>query len=209
MDAAKETQMIREAVGVFHDRDTFEDAVEDLMSAGFDRSELSLLASEQAVEQKLGHAYEKVQDLEDDAGVPRAAFVGNHSLAEARTGIIGGLAYIGAMVATGAVVASGGSVAAVIAAAAIPGGGGGLLGGWAARFLGRDRAKHLQHQLDHGGLLLWVRVRDEAHERRALEILKRCGAEDVHVHELPASEVPAENPLSGVELDPFLPGSRI
>jgi hypothetical protein len=209
MDAAKETQMIREAVGVFHDRDTFEDAVEDLMSAGFDRSELSLLASEQAVEQKLGHAYEKVQDLEDDAGVPRAAFVGNHSLAEARTGIIGGLAYIGAMVATGAVVASGGSVAAVIAAAAIAGGGGGLLGGWAARFLGRDRAKHLQHQLDHGGLLLWVRVRDEAHERRALEILKRCGAEDVHVHELPASEVPAENPLSGVELDPFLPGSRI
>jgi hypothetical protein len=209
MDAAKETQMIREAVGVFHDRDTFEDAVEDLMSAGFDRSELSLLASEQAVEQKLGHAYEKVQDLEDDAGVPRAAFVGNHSLAEARTGIIGGLAYIGAMVATGAVVASGGSVAAVIAAAAIAGGGGGLLGGWAARFLGRDRAKHLQHQLDHGGLLLWVRVRDEAHERRALEILKRCGAEDVHVHELPASEVPAENPLSGVELDPFLPGARI
>jgi hypothetical protein len=194
---------------VFHDRDSFEDAVDDLLSAGFDRSELSLLASEQAVEQKLGHAYEKVQDLEDDAGVPRAAFVGNHSLAEARTGIIGGLAYIGAMVATGAVVASGGSVAAVIAAAAIAGGGGGLLGGWAARFLGRDRAKHLQHQLDHGGLLLWVRVRDEAHERRALEILKRCGAEDVHVHELPASEVPAENPLSGVELDPFLPGSRI
>jgi hypothetical protein len=209
MDAAKETQMIREAVGVFHDRDSFEDAVDDLMSAGFDRSELSLLASEQAVEQKLGHAYQKVQELEDDAGVPRAAFVGNHSLAEARTGIIGGLAYIGAMVATGAVVASGGSVAAVIAAAAIAGGGGGLLGGWAARFLGRDRAKHLQHQLDHGGLLLWVRVRDEAHERRALEILKRCGGEDVHVHELPASEVPAENPLSGVELDPFLPGARI
>ena len=209
MDAAKDTSMIREAVGVFHDRDKFEDAVDDLLSAGFDRSELSLLAGEQAVEQKLGHAYQKVQELEDDAGVPRAAFVGNHSLAIGRTGLIGGLAYVGAMVATGAVVASGGSVAAVIAAAAIAGGGGGLLGGWAARFLGRDRAKHLQHQLDHGGLLLWVRVRDEAHERRALDILARSGADDVHVHELPASEVPAENPLSGVELDPFLPGARI
>lgn len=209
MEPGTETAMVREAVGVFHDQDSLENAVEDLMSAGFDRSELSLLASEQAVEQKLGHAYQKVQELEDDAAVPRAAFVGNHSLAIGRTGIVGGLAYVGAMVATGAVVASGGSVAAVIAAAALAGGGGGLLGGLAARFLGRDRARNLQHQLDHGGVLLWVRVRDAARERRALDILERSGADDVHVHELPASELPADNPLSGVELDPFLPGSRI
>lgn len=29
-------QTIREAVGVFHDREAFQNAVEDLMSAGFD-----------------------------------------------------------------------------------------------------------------------------------------------------------------------------
>ena len=209
MSSAKPSSGIREAVGVFHDRDSFVNAVEDLQSAGFDRAELSLLAGEQAVAAKLGHAYRKVQELEDEATVPRAAFVGDHSVAEGRTGLIGGLAYIGAVAAAGAVVASGGSLAAVIAATAVAGGGGGLLGGWVARFLGRERAHRLQHQLDHGGLLLWVRVRDEAHERRALEILRRTGGEDVHVHELPASEVPADNPLSGVELDPFLPGSRI
>ncbi len=209
MEAPQETQMIREAVGVFHDRNSFLTAVEELMVAGFDRSELSLLAGERAVQTKLGHAYQKVQELEDDAAVPRAAFVGDHSLAEARTGIIGGLAYIGATVAAGAVVASGGAVAAAIAAAVAAGGGGGLIGAWAARLLGRDRAKELKHQLDHGGLLLWVRARDEVHERRATEILAKSGAEDVHVHELPASEVPASNPLSGVELDPFLPGARI
>ena len=209
MSSAKPSSGIREAVGVFHDRDSFVNAVEDLQSAGFDRAELSLLAGEQAVAAKLGHAYRKVQELEDEATVPRAAFVGDHSVAEGRTGLIGGLADIGAVAAAGAVVASGGSLAAVIAATAVAGGGGGLLGGWVARFLGRERAHRLQHQLDHGGLLLWVRVRDEAHERRALEILRRTGGEDVHVHELPASEVPADNPLSGVELDPFLPGSRI
>jgi outer membrane lipoprotein SlyB len=209
MEAPQTTQMIREAVGVFHDRKSFLTAVEELMVAGFDRAELSLLAAERAVQEKLGHAYQKVQELEDDAAVPRAAFVGNHSLAEARTGIIGGLAYIGAMAAAGAVVASGGAVAAAIAAAVAAGGGGGLIGAWAARLLGRDRAKELQKQLDHGGLLLWVRLRDEAHERRATEILSKSGAEDVHVHELPASELPANNPLSGVELDPFLPGARI
>jgi hypothetical protein len=207
---AEATQpMVREAVGVFHDRDSFQSAVEDLMSAGFDRSELSLLAGEQAIEDKLGHAYRRVQELEDDPTVPRAAYVGNHSLAEARTGVIGGLAYIGAMVGAGAVVASGGTLAAAIAAAAIAGGGSGLIGGWAARFLGRHRAKVLQHQLDHGGLLLWVYVRDPAREQRATEILTRHGAEDVHVHELPGSRDPAANPLSGVEIDPFLPDARI
>jgi hypothetical protein len=164
--------------------------------------------SDKAVEEKLGHAYQKVQELEDDATVPRAAYAGNHSLAEGRTGIIGGLAYIGAVGAAGAVVASGGTLAAVIAAAAIAGGGGGLLGGWAAGFLGRDRVKQIQNQLDHGGLLLWVHVRDATQEERAVDVLKRNGAEDVHVHDIPASEDPDANPLSGLQIDPFLPGAR-
>jgi hypothetical protein len=206
-EGAQET--VREAVGVFHDADSFQNAVEDLMSAGFDRSELSLLAGARAIEQKLGHAYQKIQELEDDPTVPRAAYVGNHSLAIGRTGVIGGLAYIGAVVGAGAVVASGGTLAAAIIAAAVAGGGGGLLGGWAARFLGRDRAKELQHQLDHGGLLLWVHVRDAMHEQRAVEILTKSGAEDIHVHDLPGSRDPAANPLTGIELDPFLPDARI
>jgi hypothetical protein len=206
---AGEVRMVREAVGVFHDRDAFLDAVDDLLSAGFDRAELSLLAGEKAVEDKLGHAYDKVQELEDDAAVPRVAFVGDHSLAEGRTGIIGGLAYVGAVAAAGAVVASGGALAATVIAAVLAGGGGGVLGALAARWLGRDRAQALQRQLDKGGLLLWVRARDEAHEQRAVEILTRSGAEDVHVHALPGSRDPAQNPLAGLEIDPFLPGARL
>jgi hypothetical protein len=208
MDTAKAEYTVREAVGVFHDRDSLLTAVDELTSSGFDRAELNLLAGDRAIERKLGHNYQKVQELEDDAMVPRAAFVGTHSLAEARTGMIGGLAYIGATVAAGAVVASGGALAATIAAAAIAGGGGGLLGALGARMLGRDRAKSLKDQLDRGGLLLWVHCREAAQEQRATEILSRNGAEDVHVHDLPASEDPDANPLSGWEIDPFLPGSR-
>jgi hypothetical protein len=197
-------QTIREAVGVFHDRGSFQSAVENLMSAGFDRAELSLLAGARAIEEKLGHAYRKIQELEDDPTVPRAAYVGNHSLAEGRTGVIGGLAYIGAVAGAGAMVASGGTLAAAIA-----GGGGGLISGWAAQYLGRDRGQALQHQLDRGGLLLWVHVRAAAYEQRATEILTGHGAEDVHVHDLPGSSDPADNPLTGIEIDPFLPDARI
>lgn len=201
--------MIREAVAVFHDQPTFQAAADDLMNAGFDRSELSLLASHKAVEQKLGHLYERITDLEDDPAVPRVAYSGRDSLTEGRTAIVGGLAYIGAVAAVGAIVASGGTLAAAIAGAVLAGGSGGLLGSFGARWLGRDRANEIQSQIDKGGLLLWVRVRDKEHEQRAVEILNRHSAEDVHVHELPAPKDPEGAPLQGFSPDPFLPNARI
>jgi hypothetical protein len=202
-------QGAREAVAVFHQVASYQAAIDELFNAGFDRADLSLLASQQTVEEKLGHAYTRVGEVADDATVPRAAYVGNASVAEARTGVIGGLAYIGAMAALGVVVASGGGLAAAIAAAAVAGGGGGVIGGVAARFIGKDHAQSLQAQLDKGGLLLWVRTADATLEQKALEILREHGGEDVHVHDLPASEQPDDNPLGGIQIDPALPGAKI
>jgi hypothetical protein len=207
--AGKSAETAREAVGVFHDLEAFQDALDELTSAGFDRAALSLLASQGTVEQKLGHAYHRVGELGGDVAVPRAAYADDHSIAEARTGAIGGLAYIGAVAAAGMVVASGGGLAAAIAGAAIAGGGGGLLGSIASRFIGKAHADNLQAQLDKGGLLLWVRTVDAKEEKRALEILRKYGAEDVRIHELPVSKDPDANPLSGITIDPFLPGARI
>ena len=44
---------------------------------------------------------------------------------------------------------------------------------------------------------------DQAHEQRALAILRGNGAEDVHVHELPGSRDPAGNPLTGAPATQF------
>jgi len=195
---------IREAVGVFLSHAELQSAVDDLLRSGFDRAEVSLLAAENAVERELGHLYERVAELEDDPKVPRAAYVGKDSVVEAKTGVIGGLAYIGALAAVGAVVASGGTIGGAIAAAAIAAGGGGVVGAVLARLIGRDRARNMEHQLERGGLLLWVRIRDEEHEKRAVEILTRNAADDVHVHEIEGSHDPAANPLSGILPDPFL-----
>ncbi|MBL8660394.1 MAG: hypothetical protein JNM75_11640 [Rhodospirillales bacterium] len=207
--ATAATSGTREAVGLFHDWKTLQAAVDELLNCGFDRSELSLLAAQKVVEEKLGHVYEKVAELEDDPKVPRAAFVGRDSLTEGRAGIIGGLAYIGAVAAIGAVVASGGTLAAAIAAAAVAGGSGGFLGTLGARWLGRERARQVQNQIDKGGLLLWVRLRDPAHEERAVAVLNRHSADDVHVHDLPPDTDPQADPLSGFQPDPFLPRARI
>ena len=74
---------IREAVGVFDSAESLEAAIDELQSSGFDRVELSLLAGEHAVEAKLGHAYRRVQELEDEARVPRTAFVSTESRGDA------------------------------------------------------------------------------------------------------------------------------
>jgi hypothetical protein len=46
-----------EAVGIFHAAEDLQAAVDDLLSQGFDRMDLSILASEKAIEDKLHEAY--------------------------------------------------------------------------------------------------------------------------------------------------------
>ena len=176
---------VREAVGVFDDVAEFEEAIKDLLSAGFARKDVSLLASEEAVEAKLGRHYAKVQELEDHPAVPRTAYTERRMRGEAEDVLIGSLTYLPAVVAAGTVVASAGVVAAAVTGTALAGA---LLGTVLTRWLGKHHAEHLQEQLDRGGLLLWVRTPDAAAEQRALEILTRHSAHDVHVHDLPARQ---------------------
>ncbi|WP_373502819.1 hypothetical protein [Aestuariivirga sp.] len=185
--ANDETLSIREAVGVFSAASDMESAIEELEESGFDRAEISLLAGEETVRQKLGHIYSDARSLEDDPDVPRAAFVSTESIGDAEGALLGGLFYVGALAAAGAVVASGGAFGTVLVAAAAGGGSAGLIGGLLARIVGKHHSEHLQHQLERGGLLVWVRTRDEAHELKAVEILRRNKAADVHLHSVAAA----------------------
>ncbi len=173
---ANQTGAVREAVGVFKTADAFQEAIDELLSSGFDRAELSLMASEQAVEEKLGHKYRKVSEVEDDDSVPRVAYVSPESLGDAEGALIGGLFYIG--VGVGAVLASVGFPGTAITVAAQSA----LIGSVLAKVVGDHHARYLEKQLDHGGLLLWVRTRDEEREKRAADILIKHSGSDVHVH---------------------------
>ncbi len=179
-----ESETRTEAVAVFNDAETLEAAVDELLSHGFNQAEISLMASEGAVEEKLGHLYTKVEDAEDDESVPRAAYVSTESRGDAEGGLIGALMYVGALAAAGATVASGGTLGAAIAGAAAMGGTGGLIGAVLAKFLDDQHAVTLAEHLDHGGLLLWVRTRDTDHEKKARDILTSHSAHDVHLHQL-------------------------
>lgn len=175
----------REAVAVFHSVTDMEAAIDDLLSNGFDRAEVSLLASEETVRKKLGGVPESTRDLEDNPDAPFVPYLARESFGALEGFAIGLPLYVGAFAAFVPVLASGGAIAVAIAAAVAGGSGGAAIGGILAHLIGKHHADFLEDQLKHGGILLWVRTRDGAHEKRAVEILKRHSGNDVHVHGLP------------------------
>jgi hypothetical protein len=108
---------VREVVGVFGSGDKLESAVQNLEAVGFSREDISVMASREAVVKGLSHRFETIQDMEDDARIPQAAFIAKSDLTAGKAAVIGIPLYIGASVGSLAVVASGGALALAIAAA--------------------------------------------------------------------------------------------
>ncbi|MEX0922582.1 MAG: hypothetical protein WDZ84_07385 [Rhodovibrionaceae bacterium] len=178
------SETIREAVGVFHDPDAMEKAIADLEAKGFDRAEISLLARDETVEQKLGHRYEKVEDLKNSPETPRRAYVDKTMITEAESGLVGGLFYVGAIAAAGATVATGGGLPLILGATL-------AAGGVLAKAVDREESKELAAQLERGGLLLWVRLRADQRDEAALSALRGNGAGYAEVHCLPVASAKA------------------
>ncbi len=188
-----------EAVAVFHDIQSFQASIDDLLSAGFDHADINALAHEDTVTSKLGRKYKSTAEFEDDPEAPRIGFVPDETIGDAEGAVIGAGVYVPAIVGSLAVVASGGTMLGAFAAAAIVGGAGGLIGAALARFISHEHAKHLEQHLNHGGLLMWVRTRDAACEAAAVKILSHHSAHDVHLHQIPKragkeSDMPSERP---------------
>lgn len=199
MPDAAYNSIMTEAVAVFHDVESFEAAIDNLLAVGFDHADINVLAHEDTIASKLGPTHKSTAEFEDDPEVPRIGYIPNETIGNAEGAVIGAGVYVPAMFGGLAVAASGGTLLGVFVAAAVAGGAGGLIAAALARYIGHEHAKHLDQHLHHGGLLLWVRTRDAECEERALEILRRHSARDVHLHQIPEragkeSDVPRERP---------------
>jgi VIT1/CCC1 family predicted Fe2+/Mn2+ transporter len=170
------TKQIREVVGVFDNLATLQSAIDELLTDGFDRSEISLLAEEKAIGSR------RAVELEDDERAPRLPYIESESLSEGKASLIGGLFYIGAFVGAGALTAAGGILASPIIAGALTGSVAGLAGLVLSKLIGDRQVKWMVSQLEKGGLLLWARTWNEEREREAVSIMQRNGGHDVHVH---------------------------
>lgn len=172
-----------EAVGVFDSFDKLQEAFYALRAAGFSRYDISLLGQEAALKEKLGDAFWRVEDLEDDPKVPRAAFVSEEAMGELEGAIIGGAFFVPSYIAAAATAAAGGAVIATAAAVAIVGLPAAVIGILLARRADKHHKDYYAQQVERGGILLWVRVDSDAKAEKAVEILKAHSGKDVHIHD--------------------------
>jgi hypothetical protein len=173
--------LCREAVGIFSDEISLEKAIDELLMEGFDRRELSLLSHEDATsrpkDMKPG-----IDDLADRPSVSRTDYFCPEALGGAEGAVVGTFTYIPAWGAIWVASSVGASTLATAVAGAATGGAGLLVGSALAFWLARRHRKHVEEQIEHGGLLLWVRTRNSGLEQKALETLSRNHATHVHLH---------------------------
>lgn len=183
-EQAEKTVVIKvpEAVGVFDSFETLQKAFYDLRMVGFSRYDISLLGSQEALEEKLGKTYWQAPELEDDPHAPRAAFVSEEAIGELEGAITGGFFFLGSYIAMLAMLTPVSTLAASIAAIAIGGSPAAVIGALLARRVGKHHKDYYENQIQNGGILLWVRTSDKEKEELAVKIMKGHSGRDVHVH---------------------------
>jgi len=155
-------EIVREAVGVFKDRASFEAAVHHLLEAGFEHADLSVLDGHESL---------------DVAGEPGKPWK------DVLTALVGEIKYEGPLVAAGAILLAGGPTAALIASII-----GAATAGAAAKEVldevtSTPDSEDFANALAAGGLILWVSCADEAREQQALKLLEQFEGTNVHIHE--------------------------
>lgn len=164
-EATPSFPIIREAVGSYPDREHFRNAVTALLAAGFDRSDLSVLAS-----------HDSLAVAEADADSPKEIL---------RAGLSDEIKYIAPLTVAGIIVLSGGPIAAAIAALVAAGLGGAALKDFFDDYTAPRHSDDFAAALTAGAALLWVRCSDPDRELTATRILEEAGGRHVHVHGRP------------------------
>ena len=153
-----------------------EQIVEDLQSAGFDVSEISVLMPDTAGKHDFGH----VKATKAPEGATTGATAGGVT-----GGVLGLLAGVGALAipGVGPFIAAG-PIMAALSGAALGATTGGLVGGLIGLGIPEIEAKRYEQKLRAGNYLVAVDARDSDQVDRAKEIFKSAGAEDISTSSL-------------------------
>jgi len=200
-DSGKETYQEREAVAVFSDEASLNNAVDALMQFGLRQADMSVLAHAEALS-----ATKETKQIEDEDNAPHSNYVTPDSRTEAAAAITGGPALIAGLSTAIAISTAGLALIpaiAVTAGSALFGGGLGLV---LSRVFGRKHAAYVERQIMSGGLLLWVHAPDEKNDAKIVNILKENGGRDAHIHVVNRTWGVGEVPFHDSEPDPLLRG---
>lgn len=151
----------KELVGIFADRDRFEQAIESLVLAGFQHGDLSILSSHDPIE---------------------AAEPPGKSIRDILLPFLSELKYDVPLVTAGMIALASGPTVALIAGLVAVGFGGAAMKEVLSEITTMPHTEHFERALDAGGLILWVAVDNEEEENRAREVMIAHGGENIHLH---------------------------
>jgi len=156
------TGEVREVVALFETREAFDRAVEALLTSGFNREDLSVLASHTSLEA-----------AERRPSTPRD---------EALTGLVGELKYAFPLTTAGLIAIVGGPITAAVAALVTAGLSGIAIKDYLDELTSHPDSDEFARALEAGGVILWVRVDNNTRaELDASAILNRLGGKNVHL----------------------------
>jgi len=152
---------------VFSSRPEADRAVEDLVSAGFSRSAISLLVAESS----RGQHFRVVEGDKAAEGALGGSVVGGTLGA-----VAAGLVAVGIIVAPGVGLVAAGPLLAALAGLGAGAAAGGLVGGLVGLGIPEHHAKVMDSQVTRGGILLAVGVANKDEQRAAEEAFEKAGA---------------------------------
>lgn len=164
--------MSKESVfGIVNSHTQAESLVENLQSAGFASSEISVLLPDNEGKHDIGH----VKATKAPEGATTGAATGGVT-----GGVLGLLAGIGALAipGVGPFIAAG-PIMAALSGAAIGATTGGVVGGLIGMGIPEIEAKRYEDKLKTGNYLIAVHAHDGTEKDRARELFKSAGAEDI------------------------------
>ncbi len=152
---------VREVVALFETRESFDRTVNALLTTGFAREDLSVLASHTSLEA-----------AEKQPSTPRD---------DALTGLVGELKYAFPLTTAGLIAIVGGPITATVAALVAAGIGGIAIKDYLDELTSHPETDEFARALEAGGVILWVRVDNVREELDATAILAREGGMNVHL----------------------------
>lgn len=157
--------------GIYRDRASIEEAVDTMRAAGFRNTDISVLFQENQGTKDFAH--------EKNTKAPEGATTGG-IVGGITGGVLGWLTGIGALAipGLGPLIAAGPIVAALAGAGAV-GTVGGIIGGLAGMGVPEYEAKRYEGRIREGGILLSVHCDNSEWVKRAKDLLRQTGAEEI------------------------------
>ncbi|VBB69586.1 hypothetical protein RIEGSTA812A_PEG_1059 [invertebrate metagenome] len=152
---------VQELVGVFHNRTRLEEAIADLVAAGFGHSDMSILSSHETIE---------------------AAEPPGKTVKEILLPFLSELKYDVPLVSAGLIALAAGPTAALVAGLVAAGVGSVAVREILSEITAMPHTEHFERALEAGSLILWVVIETPDREAAARAVFARHEAENVHTH---------------------------